>query len=293
LLSQLRSLSADQRERLGQRMRGPAETGYAVLAEALRRCGIKRVLGVPGLPVDEVFAQCAQRGIRPIGMRHQQAAPLAAAAGNFIAGQLDSAVVISAGPAVTNALTGVLTARDNGWPLLVLGGRYPVQAAGTGYFQELDAVPIYRSVTKWATAVPATSAILDIVVRAYEVACEGRPGPVYLDLPQDVLGGLAAINGRTAPELASRLEAHAAEVEKVAELVREAERPLLVLGDGIRWSYHRSSLSHLVNNFGLPFITTPLGRGMLPDSHPLCQNAIRRWVHSHADLVVMAGAWFD
>ncbi len=293
LLSWLRTLSADQRERLGRRLHAPRETGYVLLAEALRRCGLKRVLGVSGVPVDEVFAQCARRGIRPIGMRHQQAAALAAAAGNYIAGQLESAVVISAGPAVTNALTGVLTARDNGWPLLVIGGRYPVQAEGTGYFQELDAVPIYRPVTKWAATVPATSALLDIVLQAYEVACQGRPGPVYLDLPQDILRGSAAISGKTAPELENRLDAHANEVDKVAELVREAKRPLLVLGDSIRWSYHRASLNQLVNDFCIPFITTPLGRGLLPDSHPLCQNAVRRWVHSQADLVVMAGAWFD
>jgi thiamine pyrophosphate-dependent acetolactate synthase large subunit-like protein len=293
LLSRLRTLSANRRERLSRYLEPPRDTGYALLAEALRCCGLKRVLGVSGVPVDEVFAQCARRGIRPIGMRHQQAAALAAAAGNFIAGQMDSAVVISAGPAVTNALTGVLTARDNGWPLLVMGGRCPVQAEGTGYFQELDGVGIYRPVTKWAAAVPATSALQHTVLQAYELACQGRPGPVYLDLPQDVLSSSAAISGKTAPALEDRSDANASDVDKVAALVREAERPLLILGEGIRWSYHRASLNQLVNDSCIPFITTPLGRGVLPDGHPHCQNAIRRWVHSQADLVLMVGAWFD
>jgi 2-hydroxyacyl-CoA lyase 1 len=218
---------------------------------------------------------------------------LAAAAGNFISGQLDSAVLISAGPAVTNALTGVLTAKDNGWPLLVMGGRSPIQTQGIGYFQELDAVPIYEPVTKWATVVRTTSALLDTVLQAYEVACQDRPGPVYLDLPLDVLSGSAAITGKAAPVLENRLGASANELEKVVEMVRAAERPLLVLGDGARWSYDRASLERLVDGFGIPFITTPLGRGLLPDSHPLCQHAVRRWVQSQADLVVMAGAWFD
>jgi 2-hydroxyacyl-CoA lyase 1 len=272
---------------------GSRESGYAILAEALRRCGCQRVFGVTGVPVDEVFSQCARRGIRPIGMRHQQAATLAAAAGNYVAGRLEAAVVVSAGPAVTNTLTGLLVARDNGWPVLVMGGRCPTQAEGLGYFQELDAVPLCRPVTKWAATVRTTSALPEMVCQAYAIACQGRPGPVYLDLPQDILAGSATMAAGTGPLLEARSTARREQLKATEGLLWAAQRPLLILGDGLRWAYDRAGLEHLVTEFSLPFITTPLGRGALPDGHPLCQNAVRRWAQSQADLVLMAGAWFD
>jgi thiamine pyrophosphate-dependent acetolactate synthase large subunit-like protein len=293
LLARLRGLSVERREELKRRLRAPRESGYSLVAEALRRCGIKRVLGVSGVPMDQLFTECSRRDIRPIGMRHQQAATLAAAAGNFIAGCLESAVVISSSPAVTNTLTGVLTARDNGWPLLVMGGRTPIGREGIGLFQEFDAVPVVKSVTKWAAVVRSTSALTDSVQQACKIALEGRPGPVYLELPQDVLTESAEATDHPGLETVNRLGAGTRELETVAELLSTAESPLLVLGDGVRWCYDRDSLDRLVNDFGIPFMTTSLGRGMLPDGHPLCQNLVRRWVQSQADVVIMVGACFD
>lgn len=281
------------REQLGRRLHAPPETGHALVAEALRQRGVQRVFGVSGVPVHEIFSEGARRGIRPFGMRHQQAATLAAAAGNFIAGRLDSVVVTSAGPAVTNTLTGVLTARDNGWPLVVLGGRSSLQWDGLGAFQELDAIPIFEPVTKWAACVKSTSALMDSVLQACRIATEGRPGPVYLDLPQDILSGSASTTAEVEPLLESRPEAGAEEVEAAAKLLMKSARPLLVLGEGIRWAYDRASLDRLTTGFEIPFITAPLGRGLLPDSHPQCQNKVRHWVQSQADLVIMAGARFD
>ena len=189
LRDRLQSLTIEQRSHLRRGLSAKKTSGHSLVAEALRRCGVKHVMGISGTPVDRIFPECAARGIRLIGTRHQQAAVLMAAAGNYVAGRLESVVVVSAGPAVTNALTGVLVARDNGWPVVVIGGRRPVRKEGIGYFQELDAVPIYRSVTKWAATIERTAEIIGTVIRAYEIACGGRPGPVYLDLPEDVLNG--------------------------------------------------------------------------------------------------------
>ena len=86
--------------------------GHALIAEALRHCGVKRVIGITGTPADQIVSECAARGIRPIGTRHQHAAVLMAATSNYIAGRLESVVAVSAGPLATNALTGVLVARD-------------------------------------------------------------------------------------------------------------------------------------------------------------------------------------
>ena len=267
--------------------------GHALIADALRHCGVKRVVGITGTPVDQIFSECAAHGIRPIGARHQQAAALMAAASNYIAGRLDSVVVVSAGPAVTNALTGVLIARDNGWPVIVLGGRRSIHEQGIGYFQELDAVPIYQSVTKSAATVTRAADLPMAIVRAHEIAMNGRPGPVYLDLPEDVLDAHAEADLPAAPGIAAPCDAAADVVAECAQSLRAADRPLLILGEGIRWSFNQADLRNLVEQNGIPFITAPLARGFLPDDHPLCANDVRRWVQSQADFVLLSGAWFD
>jgi thiamine pyrophosphate-dependent acetolactate synthase large subunit-like protein len=269
-----------------------AISGNSLIAAALHRCGVKRVIGITGTPVDQIFPECAQLGIRPIGTRHQHTAVVMAATSNYLAGRLESVVVVSAGPAVTNSLTGVLVARDNGWPVIVFGGRRPLHEEGIGYFQELDAVPIYESVTKWAAKVERASDLPATIVRAHETAMSGRPGPVYIDLPEDVLSAVAEDDG-SAPSIAPPHRADAQIVATCAQLVRSSDRPLLILGEGVRWSFRETDLRRLVEQNGIPFVTAPLARGFLADDHPLCANDVRRWVQSEADLVLMAGAWFD
>ena len=124
---------ATLRKKLSLKMKG----GAALVAEGLQRCGIKHVIGITGTPVDQVFAECSIRDIRLIGTRHQQSAVLMAASANYIAGRLDSAVVVSAGPGVTNTLTGLLVAKDNGWPVIVIGGRSPLHREGNRLFSRI------------------------------------------------------------------------------------------------------------------------------------------------------------
>jgi thiamine pyrophosphate-dependent acetolactate synthase large subunit-like protein len=168
-----------------------------------------------------------------------------------------------------------------------------VDQEGIGYFQELDAIPIFQSVTKWAVKVERTSEIMSSVVRAFEIACSGRPGPVYIDLPEDVLQGTSELDCSLSPHIAPCSQAPAHIVFEAARLLSEAKRPLLVLGEGIRWSFSRDSLLCLVEQSGIPFITSPMARGFIPDDHPLCANEVRRKIQSEADMVIMAGASFD
>jgi thiamine pyrophosphate-dependent acetolactate synthase large subunit-like protein len=268
-------------------------TGNRLLALALQQSRVTSVIGITGTPVDDIFPQCADVGIRVIGTRHQHTAVVMAATANYVTGSLRSVVVVSAGPAVTNALTGVLVARDNAWPVVVIGGRRPVHEEGIGYFQELDAVPIFKPVTKWAATVRRLSDIPDAITRAIGTAISGRPGPVYLDLPEDVLYGNVAEHASVQSVSATETFADTRTVAECVRRIREAERPLFIFGEGLRWSYQEGVLQRLVERNGVPFITTPLGRGLLPDDHALCANEVRRWIQSQADLVVMLGAWFD
>ena len=117
--------------------------GYTIVAKSLKRLGVTHVCSVPGGPVLETIAACAEEGIRPIGMRNEQAAVMMAAAQNYCAGKLVCVPILASGPGVSNAATAMLVAKDNCWPLLVLGGRSALNTRSLGSFQELDGVPLF------------------------------------------------------------------------------------------------------------------------------------------------------
>jgi 2-hydroxyacyl-CoA lyase 1 len=267
--------------------------GHTLIAQTLKHAGVTHAYCLPGTPVRETLAYCAKAGIRNIGVRHQQAAVLMAMAQNYIAGKPVSVVILSAGPAVTNAATGLLVARDNGWPVVVLGGRRPLSMRGMGSFQDLDAVPIFESITKWSAVVDAVERIPEYVVRAFRVAMSGRPGPVYLDMPEDVLTGLTRCTEIPTVEAAESPAPCQEEIARAAAALLAAERPALIVGKGARWSESYKELAWLVGHFGIPFIASPMGSGYLPDDHPLCFNEARSLLQAQADVVVLAGVRLD
>jgi thiamine pyrophosphate-dependent acetolactate synthase large subunit-like protein len=146
---------------------------------------------------------------------------------------------------------------------------------GLGSFQELVGVPIFQSITKWSGVVDTTERIPDYLGRAFEVAMSGRPGPVYLDMPEDVLTGLARSQKPPAIEITEVSAPDSESVATAAEALFLAERPAVIVGKGVRWSEAYEELARLVDEFGIPFIASPMGRGYLPDDHPLCFNAAR------------------
>jgi 2-hydroxyacyl-CoA lyase 1 len=206
---------------------------------------------------------------------------------------MEAAVVVSAGPAVTNTLTAVHVARENGWPVVVLAGRRALYQEGIGYFQELDGTSILAPFTKFAGTVRRTSDIAGTIRQAFAAAETGPRGPVFIDLPEDVLEGFCEVDQISPPPKPSRPAFESDVIERVAQVIANASRPLLILGEEIRWSLCPRSLKILVEDIGIPFITSPMGRGLLPDDHPMSANSIRRWCQRRADVVILAGAWFD
>jgi len=272
---------------------GTALQGHALIAARLRALGITHVYGIGGTPVHETCAACAREGIRLVGVHHQQSAAMMAAAHNYVAGRLVAAVILSAGPAITNAVTGVLVAHDNGWPLIALGGRRPLGMQGTGTFQDLDAVPLLRSITKFAGLVASSAAIVPALDHAYAVATSGRPGPVYLDLPEEALRGTANA-AAPAPAPARVAErADPAAIAQAAHLLGQARRPAVLVGEALRWSAAFDGLAALVERLDAPFATSPIAQGFLPDDSPLCANATRAQMLVDADAVLLAGARLD
>ena len=245
-----------------------------------------------GTPIRETFAKCAELAMRPIGVRHQQAGVLMALAQNYLAGRLTAVSLLSAGPAITNAATGILVARDNCWPLVVLGGRRPLSMRGMGSFQELDAALLFQSITKWSAVVEETSQIPPLLEKAFQIAISGRPGPVYLDLPEDVLSG-SGVARNVCAERSSVPVADDTSIARAAELLSRAERPAMIIGKGVRWSEPYAELRALTDEFAIPFITSPMGRGFLPEDHPLCFNDARGPLQCAADVILLLGARLD
>lgn len=293
IVGQIAALPQDKRTLLGHSLKQKFADGHTLVAQTLKRLGITHVYCVSGTPIRETFAKCGELGIHLIGVRHQQAGVMMAIAQNYVTGRLNAVSILSAGPAVTNAATSILVARDNCWPVIILGGCRPLNMRGMGSFQELDAVPIYESITKWSATVDATSSIPSFLERAFKIAIGGRPGPVYLDLPEDVLTEVTLPRDVFVPESSDHSSPDAGAIMRAADILLSAKRPAIVIGKGIRWSNPHRELDRLVNDHTIPFITSAMGRGYLPDDHAYCFNDARRSLMSKTDAILFLGARLD
>ena len=266
--------------------------GSALVAQAMQREGIEVLFGLAGGPIQDIMGWAPHCGVRPIGVRHEQAATFAAAAYGYVKNQVGVAV-LAAGPGVTNGVTGAHVAHDNCLPLLILGGSGPQKGRGTGTFQETENVPMFKGITKMAVQADSTARLPEYMAMGFRKARTGRPGPVYLDLPSDVLQGTVeeeevrwVSNYYTvAPPLG-----HPDQVKRAAELLVHAERPMLIIGKGVRWSEPTMELRQLVETLSMPFLASPMGRGFIPDDHPLNFGAARSTMMGQADVIVIVGS---
>ena len=293
VLERLARLSPLQRVEFERCLRTRRVRGHDLVAQGLKAQGITHVYAMAGLPTDETIGCCAAAGLRTIGVRHQQAAVMAAAAHNYLAGRLISVALVSSGVAVTNAITGVCVAQDNGWPVLLLAGAAERAAEGMGAFMALDGVRVLAGLAKACFRVARPELVEQVLAAASREASEGRPGAVYVELPQDCLEATVALASvRTEDPRPVVVEAHCnlALVEQAAELLMRAKRPAVVFGNGVRWNDAYLVLRELVERLGVPFVASPMGRGLLPDDHPLACTAQQSRVLAEADVVLVVGA---
>jgi 2-hydroxyacyl-CoA lyase 1 len=262
--------------------------GHEIVARRLKANGVTHVYGITGTPVDETLAACGKQGLRVIATRHQQAAVQAAAAHNYLAGGLKAVVIVSAGPGVSNCATGITIARDNHWPLLVIGGRRPLAMWDMGAFQELDGVRLFESITKTSALAANAHGLAGLLDQTCRRTMQGQPGPCYLDIAEEALQGVAEYCAAAQPP---EFESEAVtDWGSVVAALRRARRPVLMLGEELRWGSPWAALARLVEVHRIPFVSTPLARGYLPDSHVLCGTRVRSWLLGEADWVLVAGA---
>ena len=266
--------------------------GSELVAQAIAKEGVDVLFGLPGGPIVEIMGFAPHHGVRPIGVRHEQAAAFSATAWGFVQNKV-GVCVLAAGPAVTNAVTGAHVAYDNCMPLLLLGGSGPQGGRYSGTFQETENVPMFTNITKMSVQVDSAARIPYFMAMAFRTAKSGRPGPVYLDFPYDVLQEQVdedQVDWPTGTFSGAPPAGNPESVKEAAELLLNAERPAMIIGKGVRWSEPTEELAQMVESLGMPFLTSPMGRGFIPDDHPMNMGSARSSIMRDADVILVVGA---
>ena len=269
--------------------------GASILARALRQNGVETIFDIPGDPIGGVLAAARAEGMSTFSFRHEQAVTMAAQAYAFVSKRVGVGVVAS-GPAMTNAITGLTTAWANGWPLILVGGASENGKRGLGDFQETPQVEAAAPFCKWSVAMDNPLRIPWFVNTAIRKALSGRPGPVYLDFPADVINAQvddADVDWLQPVGEIPRAFADPEAIKRASQILAEAERPLLLIGEGAAMSGGEAEARDLVERLQIPFVPSPMGKGTVPDSHPLCFAGARSYALANADVVVLAGVKFN
>ena len=267
--------------------------GYSLLGRALARQGVDTAFFIMGGPINDGVKAMMAEGIRAIDVRHEQAAAMMAQAYARVRAKPGLCMGAS-GPGTINLTTGLANALIDCAPVVALGGASPINAFGTGSFQEIDQVAVMRPVTKWAERVHEPARIPEYIDLAFRRAMSGKPGPVYLDLPGDVLYGDVDESTVHWPRPADQRDTPRGSagqdvVERVVEKLRAAQRPIVITGSGILWSGAATALQRFVEATGIPFYTTPQGRGVIPEDHPFFFGHARSTAFKEADFVLVVG----
>ena len=268
-------------------------SGSEILARAMAQHGIDTMFYLMGGPMIHAELACIDIGIRCIDVRHEQAAAMMAHAYSRLTNRVGVCMAAS-GPGACNLVTGVATAWADGAPVLAIGGACGLNVWGRGVFQEMDQVALFRPITKWSERVTDVRRIPDMLATAMRHASSGKPGPVYLDIGGNILyqqidDGEVAYPEPKLTRARHRPPANAEAVAEAVALLARASKPIVVSGSGILWSEASRELQRFVERTGIPFYTTPQGRGVIPDDHELSFLNARAAAFKEADLLLVVG----
>ena len=270
-------------------------TGSELLARSLASQEMDTLFYLMGGPMLETESACMRLGVRAIDTRHEQAAAFMAHAYSRVTRRPGVCMGCS-GPGMTNLVTGIANAFVDAAPLIAVGGSSPRIYQGMEAFQDIDQVAVARPITKWAERVLDAGRIPELVATAFRQATSGRPGPAYLDVPGDVLGAPvdeAAVATPTPWHPAPRALGDPDAIREAVALLARAERPLILGGSGVWWSDGAGAFQALVEATGIPFYTTPISRGTVPEDHPLAFLHARARAFAEADVLLAVGTRFN
>ncbi len=270
-------------------------TGGHLVARALKAEGIDTIFTLCGGHIIDIYDGCTDAGIRLIDVRHEQAAAHAADAWTRLTGVAGCAVV-TAGPGTTDTITAVANAWRAQTPMLVIGGQGALKQAHMGSLQELDHVGLMKPITKFATTVYHTERILDVLGMAFRQAYAGRPGPVFVEIPRDVLDAAVDESAVIDPgKYRSEGKAYGDPklIEEAARLLARAEQPAVLAGSQVWHCRGTGELQALAEAGGLPVYLNGSARGSLPPGYPLLFVRSRREALARADVILVIGTPFD
>lgn len=269
--------------------------GYELVARALQNEGADTMFFIMGGPMLGAQDSCRQLGMKVIDVRHEQAAAMMANAYARVTGKAGVCSTAS-GPAATNLLTGLAHALTDAAPVVALGGASPIHHFHSEAFQEVDQLSMMRPASKWAGQAISPKRLPEYVNIAYRHAMNGRMGPSYLDLPGDVLYSRVDEDDVTWPAPAKaqhRSMGDAGQVAEAVNMLSRAERPLIVSGTGVIWADAADEMQQFVDATGIPFFTTPQGRGVVPEDHPRCFLSARSLAFREADVILFLATRFN
>jgi 2-hydroxyacyl-CoA lyase len=269
--------------------------GATLIARSLKQQGINHLFGVVGFPVGPIAAAAQKEGVAYIGMRNEQAASYAARAYGYLTGRPGACIVVT-GPGVVHGLAGLADAQQNCWPMILIGGASETYRRGMGAFQEERQVLLAAPLCKFAHAIDSVKRIPFYVAEATRNATYGRPGAAYLDMPDDIITGTCdekdVVQVQKCPD-PPRFQAPPENVDAALNMLERAERPLILVGKGMAWANAESEVRSFIEKTQVPFLRSPMGKGVMPDDHPLSVAAARTLALQNADVVFLMGARFN
>ncbi|MEA2924910.1 MAG: oxalyl-CoA decarboxylase [Alphaproteobacteria bacterium] len=270
--------------------------GFHLVIDALKLNGLNTIYGVPGIPITDFGRMAQAAGIRVISFRHEQNAGNAAAIAGFLTKKPGICLTVSA-PGFLNGLTALANATTNCFPMILISGSSEREIVDLqqGDYEEMDQLAIAKPLCKAAFRVLHAADIGIGLARAIRAAVSGRPGGVYLDLPAKLFSQVMDADAgakslvKVIDPAPAQIPAPAA-VKRALDVLKSAKRPLIILGKGAAYAQADDAIRALVEKSGIPFLPMSMGKGLLPDTHPLCAGAARSTVLKDSDVVMLIGA---
>jgi len=273
-----------------------------ILLESLKREGVEVIFGYPGAVLIDIYDALPKTEFKHILVRHEQGAVHAADSYARVSGKT-GVVLVTSGPGATNTVTGIASAFMDSVPIVVFTGQVPTEVIGNDAFQEVDIVGITRPCTKHNYLVKDIADLARVIKEAFHLASSGRPGPILIDLPKDVIKDVAEFKYPRSVNIRSykpNYEAHPRQIKKALGLLLKAKRPVIYAGGGVISSGAHRELKTLAEKLRLPVTTTLMGLGGFPGTHKLWLGMLgmhgtyqANMAVAGCDLLVAIGARFD
>ncbi|MCA9844940.1 MAG: oxalyl-CoA decarboxylase [Dehalococcoidia bacterium] len=266
--------------------------GATLIARSLREQGVDYMFGIVGIPVVPIAIAFQREGGQFYGFRNEQAASYAAGAVGYMTGRPGACLAVS-GPGMVHGIAGLANAWANAWPMILLGGANDSYQNGSGAFQETPQIEAARPFSKYAARPDSVRRLPFYVEQAVRSSIYGKPGAVYLDLPGDIITGTCdedEVDWKNRCPDAPRTTTPQENIDAALAALKSAERPLVIVGKGAAYARAEDEVRAFVEKTQLPYLASPMGKGVIPDDHPLSVAPARSYALQNTDLIFLMGA---